>query len=205
MSSYDLQDISGIGNKTYQTLKNANIDTVEQLANSTVRELQKLDGIGKKSAEKYINGAKELLGRPVEKVVVRKSEVLPSKDSTIGGLQSDIRNIYSMLERFDKRIKNVENQLNISREVAESEISDAHFYRVLKSAYNSMSKKLGGFVPISKLTENIKQYIPWSTEKIHQKLYSLFMNYKVELQPGKAEYGKPLIQDDKKFVWFKFK
>jgi hypothetical protein len=68
-----------------------------------------------------------------------------------------------------------------------------------------MEKRFGDFVPVSTLTESIKQYIPLPTEKIHSQLYELFMNYKIDLQTGKNVGGTPLIQDGKIFVWFKFK
>ncbi|TXT61627.1 MAG: Peptidylprolyl isomerase [Promethearchaeota archaeon] len=56
-----LNEIKGLGKKTIEILEEAGIDTIKKLANSEVKDLSELKGIGKKSAEKYIEGAKALL------------------------------------------------------------------------------------------------------------------------------------------------
>lgn len=205
LNSYELNDVSGVGPKTLETLKNAGIKSVNQLANSSINQLKQLDGIGKKSAEKFINGAKKLLAKPSETISEIPKPQIKTSNSTIQQIQSDIKLIFSKLERFDQRLKAIENEVQSSIPISETNISDDHFFRVLKSSYNSMTKKFGGFVPISDLTQTIKQQLPISEESIHQKIYSLFMDYKVELQPGKSDHGAPLVQDGKKFVWFKLK
>lgn len=205
LNSYELNDVSGVGPKTLETLKNAGIKSVNQLANSSINQLKQLDGIGKKSAEKFINGAKKLLAKPSETISEIPKPQIKTSNSTIQQIQSDIKLIFSKLERFDQRLKAIENEVQDSIPISETNISDDHFFRVLKSSYNSMTKKFGGFVPISDLTQTIKQQLPISEESIHQKIYSLFMDYKVELQPGKSDHGAPLVQDGKKFVWFKLK
>lgn len=57
----NLEDISGIGSKTAQRLKDAGISTVQNLAEISIQELLALDikGIGKATAEKYILDAKK--------------------------------------------------------------------------------------------------------------------------------------------------
>ncbi len=58
--SLKLEDVKGLGKKI-GTLKEAGIDSVEKLANSTLEVLTELKGIGKATAEKFIDNAKELL------------------------------------------------------------------------------------------------------------------------------------------------
>ena len=58
--SLKLEDIKGLGKKA-DTLKEAGIDTVEKLANSKLEDLTELKGIGKATAEKMIDNAKELI------------------------------------------------------------------------------------------------------------------------------------------------
>jgi len=53
-----LSDLEGVGGKTEKVLIGAGYDTVEKIKNLTVEDLVKLDGIGKKTAEKIINSAK---------------------------------------------------------------------------------------------------------------------------------------------------
>jgi len=59
-----LEDISGIGKATADKMRNAGIDTVEKLASIDPADLVKIKikGVGKSTAIKYINSAKELLG-----------------------------------------------------------------------------------------------------------------------------------------------
>jgi peptidylprolyl isomerase len=59
--SLKLDDVKGLGKKA-ENLKEAGIDSVEKLANSKVEDLVEIKGIGKTSAEKLIENAKELLG-----------------------------------------------------------------------------------------------------------------------------------------------
>jgi len=58
--SLKLEDVKGIGKKI-DVLKEAGIDSVEKLATSKLEDLTELKGIGKATAEKFIDNAKELL------------------------------------------------------------------------------------------------------------------------------------------------
>jgi DNA-directed RNA polymerase alpha subunit len=58
--SYELEDVKGLGKKA-ENLREAGIDTVEKLANTNAEKLIDIKGIGKASAQKIINSAKELL------------------------------------------------------------------------------------------------------------------------------------------------
>ncbi len=58
--SLKLEDVKGLGKKV-DTLKEAGINSVEKLANSKLEDLTELKGIGKATAEKIIESAKELL------------------------------------------------------------------------------------------------------------------------------------------------
>ena len=141
-----------------------------------------------------------------KKPIIKPSVKPLPTHSILNEIQLDIQNIYSKIKDLESRMKIIENKTITSLEKKKFEaISDDHFYRILRVVYNTSEKKFGDFVPIFRLTEKIKEYIPWSTEEIHSELYKLFMEYKVDLQPGKNVEGIPLVQDGKKFVWFKFK
>ena len=58
--SLKLDDVKGLGKKA-ENLKEAGIDSVQKLANSKVEDLVEIKGIGKTSAQKLIENAKELL------------------------------------------------------------------------------------------------------------------------------------------------
>ena len=56
-----ISKIKGIGKKVEKVLAGAGFNTIEKIASSKVNELTKLEGIGKKGAERIITSAKELL------------------------------------------------------------------------------------------------------------------------------------------------
>ena len=53
-----LTDLDGVGPKIEKVLKLAGFDTVDKIKNLTIDDLTKLEGVGKKTAEKIINSAK---------------------------------------------------------------------------------------------------------------------------------------------------
>ena len=128
-----------------------------------------------------------------------------SASTILDNIQRNMQKIFKRIANIEHRLQTVETQESTARKKKATDISDDHFFRILGVVYNAMEKRFGDFVPVSDLTESIKQYIPLPTEKIHSQLYELFMNYKIDLQTGKNVGGTPLIQDGKEFVWFKFK
>jgi NAD-dependent DNA ligase len=206
LPSVALEDVKGIGEKTLKTLRNANIDSVQKLAKMSIKDLTRIKGIGQTSAKKFITGAKALLRQPLETITsdLAKSVVSRQDMSIVKDLQAEIAIIHRKLDQFNQRLENIEKKV-INGTESMVEVSENQFFRILKTSYNALDKKFGSFVLISDLTKKIKDSIPWSTERIHKQLYTLFLNYKVELQPGKIEEGAPLMQDGKKFVWFKLK
>lgn len=76
--AYKLEDVSGIGKTTADRLRSAGIDTVEKLASIKLEDLLEVKGIGKSTAQKYIDNAKDYLKlhgeKPPAKSVASKSE-----------------------------------------------------------------------------------------------------------------------------------
>ena len=196
MPSFVLEDINGIGPKTLKLLRSEKIDSVHKLAQMTVKELMKVKGIGESSANKFIAGAKTLLEKPLGSEPTELTRSVGLNMNIIEKIQSEISNIHTKLEQINHRLKKVENKVNIDTDSI-IEVSEDQFFRIVKTSYNTLEKKFGGFVLISDLTEKIKDIIPWPKERIHKQLYSLFLSYKVELQPGKTDEGTPLMQDGK--------
>jgi len=56
-----VQELPRVGPKTFEALINAGFDTVEKIANAAEKQLTEIKGIGKKSAQRLIESAKELL------------------------------------------------------------------------------------------------------------------------------------------------
>ena len=61
MAESELQKITGIGPKAAKTLDDCGYNTIEKIAKASADELSQLPGIGKATAEKYIESAKEMV------------------------------------------------------------------------------------------------------------------------------------------------
>lgn len=57
----DIASLPGVGPKTVKLLEDAKLDSVEAIASSSAEEIARIKGIGEKTAEKILKGAKELL------------------------------------------------------------------------------------------------------------------------------------------------
>jgi excinuclease UvrABC nuclease subunit len=55
-----LTDLAGVGKKVEKALVEAGYDTVEKIKALTIDDLIKVEGIGKKTAEKILKSAQEL-------------------------------------------------------------------------------------------------------------------------------------------------
>jgi transcription termination/antitermination protein NusA len=60
-SALSISDLPGVGAKSEKALISAGFKTIEDIAGSSVEELLKVEGVGKKTAEKILASAKELI------------------------------------------------------------------------------------------------------------------------------------------------
>jgi N utilization substance protein A len=78
LSKISISEIEGVGPKTEKALIKAGFKTIGDVSKSDIKELVKVEGIGKKTAEKILRSAKALLEQKVhevrEKKVVEKKE-----------------------------------------------------------------------------------------------------------------------------------
>ncbi|MFX1376791.1 MAG: helix-hairpin-helix domain-containing protein [Promethearchaeota archaeon] len=79
--SFNLSDVKGVGKKE-DTLKEAGIDSVEKLANANIDDLTSLKGIGKATAEKIVESAKNLLQDSVKEDIseIAEEQVIEKKE-----------------------------------------------------------------------------------------------------------------------------
>ena len=96
--SLKLEDVKGLGKKI-EILKETGIDSVEKLANSKIEELARLKGIGKATAEKFIDNAKELL---------QSSKNDSGKALIKGGVESS--EIQDDAKKVEEQIKKIEEK-----------------------------------------------------------------------------------------------
>ena len=84
--SLKLEDVKGLGKKI-EDLKGAGIDTVDKLANA------KVEGIGKASAQKFIDNAKEILDKQPEKEAAGEEETVKEDDEAEKKIQEELKKL----------------------------------------------------------------------------------------------------------------
>ena len=90
--SLKLEDVKGLGKKI-EDLKGAGIDTVDKLANAKVEELLEIKGIGKASAQKFIDNAKEILDKQPEKEAAGEEETVKEDDEAEKKIQEELKKL----------------------------------------------------------------------------------------------------------------
>lgn len=106
--SLELNDVKGIGKKI-DVLKEAGIDSVEKLAGAKLEELTEIKGIGKATAEKIIDNAKELLksskSGSTEILKEEKPESVESEDEEKKALE-ELKNLEEKKNKLqDKKVE----------------------------------------------------------------------------------------------------
>jgi len=103
--SLELNDVKGIGKKI-DVLKEAGIDSVEKLAGSKLEELTEIKGIGKATAEKIINNAKELLKSSKSgSTEILKEEKLESVES-----EDEEKKVLEELKKLEEKKNKLQGQ-----------------------------------------------------------------------------------------------
>ncbi|MFX1320060.1 MAG: helix-hairpin-helix domain-containing protein [Promethearchaeota archaeon] len=96
--SLELNDVKGIGKKI-DVLKEAGIDSVEKLAGSKLEDLTDIKGIGRTTAEKIIDNAKELLkSSKSDSAEILKEEKLESVES-----EDEERKVQEELKKLEEK------------------------------------------------------------------------------------------------------
>jgi len=103
--SVKLEDVKGLGKKA-DVLVEAGIDSVEKLAASNVEILSELKGIGKASAEKYIENAKNLL----ESISKEGTDDEPSQLDTSVDQIDDKKAIEEQMAKLEAKRKKLEGR-----------------------------------------------------------------------------------------------
>lgn len=185
--SLKLEDVKGLG-KRAENLKTAGIDTVEKLANAKVEDLLAIKGIGKTSAQKYINNANLLLktdneiqGTPIEEVMEEKDKKVEAESKKIEEKKSALKG--KAVEKGDfvlVRITGKTQKGNVFQVSSEEDAKKAGIYDEKKANQGYYSPE---FVIVGKpgfLNEGLTETI----EKM-----KFFEKKSVRIPPGKA-FGK---------------
>ncbi len=100
--SFKLEDVKGLGKKA-ENLKDAGIDSVENLANAKVDDLIKIKGIGKASAQKFIDNAKKLFES-------KSSEEKSEEKIVSGEVDEEEKKVQEELKRLEEKKRKLQGK-----------------------------------------------------------------------------------------------
>lgn len=91
-------------------------------------------------------------------------------------------------------------------ETPQKEVSDDEFFSYVEQAYYT-TKERSEAVPIPKIRNKLIEYTGLSRDEIDLRLYRLFLQHKVDLQPGGSDDPSEQLVSDTgyRFYWFKFR
>jgi hypothetical protein len=201
-----LSEIKGIGPSMIKTLNQAKIYTIEELANQSPKELCLIDGIGLKSAAKWIAEANLLLTGK-EGWEVREESSFFSKNNlvtTLENLRSDLDSTIKHIEAIEQRLDDIEQiRLKTSKESIDSKkllgsLPDHPFIRNENLLYEVICKKIEGItekwlgvreVSITDLYQQIVKDYSITKEIFAEYLLMLFRKKKIQLASSLTESG----------------
>jgi nucleotidyltransferase/DNA polymerase involved in DNA repair len=214
MGKQILSEIKGIGPSKVKILNKANINTIEELAKKNPNELSKIEGVGYKSAIKWIAEAKRLLDGVQSHVNITSS--LP----TIEQLDNILKNVQSNISSLLKRVESIEYRLDIFEEMVPTEsketmkgqkllesISDHPFIRnenilfeIMSEKVNEMTEKWLGIreVTIDDLYHQIIKDYSITKEIFVEYLLMLYQNEKIHMASGTMSNGFSVRDHDGK-------
>lgn len=77
------------------------------------------------------------------------------------------------------------------------------FLDVLGTMIKDVPNKLGEMAPIPPVVARLGKTFNLPERAVEGLLYRLFVEEKVDLQPGKSRDGPPMVVDDAEFYWIK--
>jgi len=203
--SLKLEDVKGIGKKI-DNLKESGIDTVEKLANAEVDKLLEIKGIGKASAQKFIDNAKELLeGKTTEEIPEEKD--LPEEDD------EEAKKIQEELKKLEEKKKSLQGKqveegdfilINLTAKTQKGKIFQVSSVEDAKKAgiYDEQKEKQGYFAPEFIIVGKPGFLNEGLTETIKEMKY--FEKKSVRIPPTKA-FGKREPQKIERIAIAKFR
>jgi len=207
MVKKSLTEINGIGASKVKLLKKAKVYTIEDLAKKYPKELSQIEGIGFKSAAKWIAEANRLLSGNDIPEITQNSLLHPSTeylDEIFNKIQSNIHFIFERLEKIEQRLDISEKMtLKPSEKTVKGQklldsISEHPFIRnenvlleIMNEKVNAMTEKWLGIraVSIEELYNKIIKDYSITREIFAEYLLMLFRSGKIDLETKLIESG----------------
>ncbi len=132
------------------------------------------------------------------------NELLPlleNYNTRINALESQVKTLLASLaaEKGAERGRTISKGSKTRAEAPDP----TQFLTLLRTAYRDAPDKVGEMAPVPTLCASLQEHTGWDLPAIHSILYALFLGGKVDLQPGKARKGKPILIDGYSFYWVK--
>jgi len=199
-----LSEVEGIGPATVKKLNKANIFTADELVGYTPEQLSKIEGIGIKSARKWISSANQLIDEAIrtpERPQTTDNASFKPSETMLTEIQSAIQTIISTLGNIEQRLERLEGKFskslikkidtptsNSSKAYIRSELS---CYEIIKETINKMTKGSKGIkkCSIDELYKNIIRDYSIPKEIFREYLLMLYNDRKLQLEPGYMDDG----------------
>ena len=137
----------------------------------------------------------------------KANDMLNEVSTHLSKTTAQIETISEELTYIRKEVEKINSFLKNSTIVFKpvEQMSDEEFLKIVKKVYKRTPKQLGDMVPIHILRKEISNLTGLNHDEIDRKLYSLFLDIKIELQRGKRTSDEtPLIAPNGvEFYWFK--
>jgi hypothetical protein len=206
MSRKSLNEIKGIGPSMIKTLNQAKIYTIEELANQSPKELCLINGIGLKSAAKWITEANLLIAGKDGWEISEESSFFPKSNliTTLENLQSDFDSIIKRIEVIEQRLDNIDqikhtkSKKSIDSMKLLGSLPDHPFIRnenllfeVINEKIEEITEKWLGVreVSITDLYQQIVKDYSITKEIFAEYLLMLFRKRRIQLAPSLTERG----------------
>ena len=155
-----------------------------------------------KSSIKPSRGSESLLQNPLDAFA-------PLSPSPIEA--SLIQKVLPILENYDKRLLNLETKIEelglkmekLAEKTHGRRWTEDDIYPYVREAYFTSPDRLKDLVPIPSIAQQVKAKIAIELDVLEDLLYALFIQNKIDLQPGKTRTGQPLIRNNHSFYWLK--
>jgi hypothetical protein len=209
-----LSEIKGIGPSTVKILNKANINTIEELAKKSPNDLSKIEGVGYKSATKWIAEARQALDS------VQSHDDFTSSLPTTEHIGNILKNIQSTISSLLKRVESIEYRLGLFEEIGPIEsklkikgqklfdsISDHPFIRnenllfeIMSEKVDEMTEKWLGIreVTIDDLYHQIIKDYSITKEIFVEYLLMLYQKEKIHMASGSIQNGFSVKDHDGK-------
>nr|WP_147664663.1 hypothetical protein [Candidatus Prometheoarchaeum syntrophicum]QEE17778.1 hypothetical protein DSAG12_03616 [Candidatus Prometheoarchaeum syntrophicum] len=147
-------------------------------------------------------------GLPTKKKISKKKPSISKKNklNNVKKVGGDFKaEILSLLKNYNTRLTRIEEFLQLTHKNGKKSrfsIDENKGYKQIKKIYSGIQEKIGNLAPVPILYEKLQDFYSYEDSQITELLTTLFITNKIDLQPGTARRGKPIVIDGRPLYWF---